>query len=101
MEDEKRFLEWLRGMQFYVGEARYSQYSGNIVIVATYGRDEEIRELVDDLCASDIPALDAAHKLDVFEGGGVIWIDSDDNPVKAMEKLMVKVRKTYFEEINV
>lgn len=92
-----KFHEWLENVYFYYGVARYSQFKGYHVFAASIYHRDDIEELMSDLNASDIPALDAGFKLSEIESDEdeEVWISSDDNPLIAMNNLMDKIR-TYW-----
>jgi len=97
---EKDFLAWLYGAKFYNGTTRYRQFPGHHVFVTKYDTDDDLRDLVDDLEGGDNEAIAAGEKLARLKEKGDIRLEFDDNPSKAMEKLVEKMRVYYFDVLN-
>jgi len=91
---EEDFLEWLSGINICVGYARYGGHG--FVCVGTYDEHVYIRGLVEDLEGGDEEAFAAERKLHNVD----CWIGHDKDPVKAMEKMVFRVRHYYFFKLN-
>jgi len=94
---ERDFLFWLNAdVKFYMQSDRYGQFcSFGVVCVADFHEDEQLREDVDNLEAGDHEAIEAGERIKA----NCKWYESDLNPVLAMDKLVGRIRKFYFEEL--
>ena len=99
MKTESDFLDWLSGLSIFVGYARYGQFGHGIVCASTSnGEDRELKTAVYNLDVSDDnEALEAA---DIILDMEHCWYGCDPNPVKAMEIMVEKMRRYYFDELH-
>lgn len=93
---ENDFLEWISSICIYTGYCRYGQFGGGFLCATQYDDCERLEKDVSELDAGDIEALQAAD--DIAASGA--WYGTDKNPAAAMEKMLVKLRDYYFNEIN-
>jgi hypothetical protein len=96
----KDFFDWLYGCKIYHGTTRYGQFNGHHVFATNYGEDDSLRDLLDDLEAGDIEALDAAQKLNDLVNKEEIWMTYNDDPRIAMKELIDKIEYFYFNVLN-
>lgn len=94
MINDNAFQEYLTSYSFYIGYARYNQFPGKHIVVATYGYyDEKINELVTDLDADDNTAINSANKLVDMMSNGDIYLTFDNNIIIAMSKMCEIIHK--------
>lgn len=87
----------LSGAAIYVGYARYGQLGGHgFVCTSSYDDTEDLHNWTEDLDAGDDDALRAADK--IKESGA--WYGNDPDPTKAMQKMIAKMERYYFHELN-
>jgi hypothetical protein len=95
---DRNFLNWVSAAVFYIGYCRYGQINGHGFLVATmYEENEFLRDAVDDLSGGDIEAIQAA--ICIEEDLSKCFYATDEDPAKAMEKLMITLKR-YYKKMN-